>query len=107
MFLPPGADNPSYTTASARQCKCGRFSLPPYETRKSTEMSASRPAASDGGPVDFRYPASAAGQRLRPQPAFQRVRRRSGRCPVMDISCKKVVKLNYFFGLNFLVKLLS
>jgi len=99
MFLPPGADNPSYTTASARQCKCGRFSLPPYETRKSTEMSASRPAASDGGPVDFRYPASAAGQRLRPpshsQPAFRRVRR-SGRCPVMDISCKKVVKLNYF-----------
>ena len=67
MFLPPGADNPSYTTASARQCKCGRFSLPPYETRKSTEMSATRPAASDGGPVDFRYPASAAGQRLRPR----------------------------------------
>jgi len=25
MFLPPGADNPSYATASARQCKCGRF----------------------------------------------------------------------------------
>jgi len=27
MFLPPGADNPSYATASVRQCKCGRFSL--------------------------------------------------------------------------------
>ena len=27
MFLPPGADNPTYATASARQCKCGRFSL--------------------------------------------------------------------------------
>ena len=28
MFLPPGADNPSYATVSARQCICGRFSLP-------------------------------------------------------------------------------
>ena len=26
MFLPPGNDNPSYTTASAQQCKCGHFS---------------------------------------------------------------------------------
>jgi len=30
MFLPMGADNPSYVTASAWQCKCGRFSLPLY-----------------------------------------------------------------------------
>ena len=28
MFLSPGAYNPSYATASARQCKCGCFSLP-------------------------------------------------------------------------------
>ena len=28
MFLMPGADDPSYATASAWQCKCGRFSLP-------------------------------------------------------------------------------
>jgi len=27
MFLPPGADNPTYTTASVRQCKWGSFSL--------------------------------------------------------------------------------
>ena len=27
-FFPPGADNPSYATASARQCTCGCFSLP-------------------------------------------------------------------------------
>ena len=27
MFLLPGADNPSYATALARQCKCGCFSL--------------------------------------------------------------------------------
>ena len=31
MFLPPGADNPSYATASARQCKFGRFSWPLYK----------------------------------------------------------------------------
>jgi len=28
MFLLPGADNHSYATALARQCKCVRFSLP-------------------------------------------------------------------------------
>jgi len=27
MFLPSGADNPSYATTSAGQCQCGRFSL--------------------------------------------------------------------------------
>ena len=34
MFLPPWADNHSYTTASARQCKYGRFSLTLYRKQE-------------------------------------------------------------------------
>jgi len=33
-FLPPGADNPSYTTASAQECKCGHYSLPLYRKQE-------------------------------------------------------------------------
>jgi len=81
MFLQPGADNPSYATALAQQCKCGRFSLPLYETRKITEMS------SDGGRgCGLPYPR--ASRRLHPPVAFPaciltRVPRhwRPGRCP--------------------------
>jgi len=64
MFMPPWADNHSYATESAGQCKNGRFSLPLQcikETRKITVHSRVRadikcadrhhPAASDGGPV--------------------------------------------------------
>jgi len=50
-FPLPGTDNHSYATALARQWKCGRFSMPLYETRKTTEMSTDNPAASDGRPV--------------------------------------------------------
>ena len=34
IYLPPGADNHCYATASAQQCKCGRFSLPLYRKKK-------------------------------------------------------------------------
>jgi len=50
-FPLPGTDNHSYATALARQWKCGRFSLPLYKTRKTTEMSTDNPAASDCRPV--------------------------------------------------------
>jgi len=40
MVLLPGADNPSYSTASAWQCKCGRFSLPLYRKRKRSPFTA-------------------------------------------------------------------
>jgi len=60
MFLPPGADDPSYATVSARQCKYGGFSLPVYRKQEKSlftatleqtsnvptaAMSADRPAA--------------------------------------------------------------
>ena len=40
MFLPPGADNHSYDTASARQCKCGCFSLPLYRKQERSLFTA-------------------------------------------------------------------
>jgi len=46
MFLPPGADNPSYAVASAQQCKYCSFSLLYREQERALQTSA----ASDGGP---------------------------------------------------------
>jgi len=79
MFLPPGADNPSYTTALARQCKCSCFSLPLWETRKTTERSANRPAASTARlcspvgptrrPISDRVPSPPIGDRRFPGPS--------------------------------------
>ena len=70
MLLPPGADNCSYATASARQCKCSPFSLPLWETRKSTEMSADRPAASNIRPGVSRTRHLGASRRSHPPIAF-------------------------------------
>jgi len=75
MFLLQRADNPSYSTASAWQCKCGRFSLPLYRKQErslfTAAMSADCLAASHSGPVDFPYPG--ATRRSRSQPVFRQV----------------------------------
>jgi len=39
MFLQPGTDNPSYATASARQCKCAPFSVCLYIRNKKDHSS--------------------------------------------------------------------
>ena len=54
MFLPPGADNPSYATASARQCKCGHFSLLYREQERAVRcrpIVRTHPTAGLGSPV--------------------------------------------------------
>jgi len=38
--LPPDADNPSYTTASAQECKCGHYSLPLYRKQEKSLFTA-------------------------------------------------------------------
>ena len=75
MFLLQRTDNPSYSTASAWQCKCGRFSLPLYRKQErslfTAAMSADCLAASHSGPMDFPYPG--ASRRSRSQPVFRQV----------------------------------
>ena len=54
MFLPPGTDNPSYATASARQCKCGHFSLLYREQERALRcrpIVRTHPTAGLGSPV--------------------------------------------------------
>jgi len=47
MFLPLGADNPSYAIASARQCKCSRFSLTLYRKQERSLFTAALEQTSD------------------------------------------------------------
>jgi len=104
----------SYTTASARQCKCGRFSLPLYSKQErplftaALEQTSNVPTARDFGRSSGRvwrrasglpYPAS--GRRSRLPPLLPSVaflarvsthaprRRRRGRCPPLNTPIRR------------------
>ena len=105
MFLPPGADNPSYVVASAQQCKYCSFSLLYREQERALQTSSGR--------VRWRAWVShtqrvGAGWRSRPPFALHVCvltgaprRRRPGRCPLFCtpiLSCHRPIVLRRLTG---------
>ena len=105
MFLPPGADNPSYAVASAQQCKYCSFSLLYREQERALQTSSGRVRRRAWVSHTQRV---GAGRRSRPPFALHVCvltgapwRRRPGRCPLFCtpiLSCHRPIVLRRLTG---------